>query len=292
MMDRKNTKPHKPKPIPPYLLDRGIYHFSPSSANTPLDVWLYKYWYCSKEKRNSFKKSSKLRCGTLAGDSVAADINGSVRPLYFYDDYKDWNDFEDQKQWENDKENINATIEQVFLGLKDVGVKWEDKRTKIVFEYPVSYEDERLDVPIIGYTDIQTPTLLVELKTTWTSNRIVGKKKDWTPDKGWTYSYKKLPEKPYESHLQQASFYYHATKIPTVIIQANAEDFVPFYVKDYDYKTAYNNLVVSCMKKQEAAKLKNPFEVIEPHFEEFNKLSFWWDIGEKYLNEAKELYGY
>jgi hypothetical protein len=92
MMDRENTKPHKPKPIPPYLLDRGIYHFSPSSANTPLDVWLYKYWYCSKEKRNSFKKSSKLRCGTLAGDSVAADINGSVRPLYFYDDYKDWND--------------------------------------------------------------------------------------------------------------------------------------------------------------------------------------------------------
>ena len=42
------------------------------------------------------------------------------------------------------------------------------------------------------------------------------------------------------------------------------------------------------MKKQEAAKLKNPFEVIEPHFEEFNKLSFWWDIGEKYLKGKKE----
>ena len=25
---------------------------------------------------------------------------------------------------------------------------------------------------------------------------------------------------------------------------------------------------------------------------DYNGLKFWWDIGEKYLNEAKELYGY
>tara|TARA_R100000700_G_scaffold16966_1_gene23210 strand:+ start:965 stop:1837 length:873 start_codon:yes stop_codon:yes gene_type:complete len=280
------------KTIPQYFLDKGINHFSPTQASYPLDVWLYKYWHCDKQKRDNFKKSSKMRCGTLAGDSVAADITRNVRPLFHYDGYKDWDDFEDQKQWENDKENINATIEQIFLGLKDVGVKWDDKRTKIVFEYPVSMQDPRLVVPIHGYTDIQTPTLLIELKTTWSSNRIVGKKKDWTPEKGWTYSYKELPTKPNENHLQQASFYYFATKIPTVIIQANAKNYVPFYVKDYDYKEAYNNLVISCMRKQEAAKLQNPFQVIEPKFEDFGRLKFWWDIGDKYLNEAKELYGY
>ena len=274
------------KTIPPYFMNRGLDHFSPTQATTPLDVWIYKYLHCNQEKRRKMKGSSKMRCGVLAGDSVAADISGKVRPIFYYDGYKEWNDEKDEMQWKNDKEFIDETIKQVFLGLKDVGIKWDDKRTKIVFEYYVSYEDPRLVIPIIGRTDIQTPTALVELKTKWSKRGA--KKKDGTH----SYFFPELKDEPEESHLQQASFYYHATKIPTVIIQANAEDFVPFYVKDYDYKTAYNNLVISCMKKQEAAKLKNPFEVIEPHFEEFNKLSFWWDIGDKYLNEAKELYGY
>ena len=54
------------------------------------------------------KGSSKMRCGVLAGDSVAADISGKVRPIFHYDGYKEWNDEKDQMQWENAKEFISG----------------------------------------------------------------------------------------------------------------------------------------------------------------------------------------
>ena len=62
------------KTIPPYFMNRGLDHFSPSQATTPLDVWIYKYLYCNQDKRRKMKGSAKMRCGVLAGDSVAADI--------------------------------------------------------------------------------------------------------------------------------------------------------------------------------------------------------------------------
>jgi hypothetical protein len=58
--------------IPSYFLDRGLDHFSPTQATTPLDVWIYKYLHCNQEKRRKMKGSSKMRCGVLAGDSVTA----------------------------------------------------------------------------------------------------------------------------------------------------------------------------------------------------------------------------
>ena len=223
-----------------------------------------------------------MRCGVLAGDSVAADISRKVRPLFYYDGYKEWNDEKDEMQWNNDKEFLNATIEQLFLGLKDVGIKWQDKRAKFVFEYYVSYEDERLVIPIIGRTDIQTPTALVELKTKW-SQRAGKPKKDGTH----TYSFPKLKDEPEDTHLQQSSMYYHATKIPTFIVQATAKEFKVFDIREKDHKSALNELVVNCMKKQEVAKLDKPEKVIQPDFSHFT-----WNVGDKYLNEAKELYGY
>ena len=262
-------------------MNRGLDHFSPTQATTPLDVWIYKYLHCNQEKRRKMKSSSKMRCGVLAGDSVAADISGKVRPIFYYDGYKEWNDEKDEMQWKNDKEFINATIEQIFLGLKDVGVKWKDKRAKVVFEYYVSFEDDRLVIPIIGRTDIQTPTALVELKTKW--SRRGAKKKDGTN----SFSFPKLKDEPEDTHLQQSAMYYHATKIPTFIVQATAKEFKVFDIREKDHKAALNELVVNCMKKQEVAKLDEPQKVIQPDFSHYT-----WNIGDQFLQEAKELYGY
>ena len=273
--------PNDAKIIPGYFLDRGLDHFSPTQATTPLDVWIYKYLHCNQEKRRKMKGSSKMRCGVLAGDSVTADISGRVRPIFHYDGYKEWNDEKDEMQWKNDKEFINATIEQIFLGLKDVGVKWQDKRAKVVFEYYVSYEDERLVIPIIGRTDIQTPTALVELKTKW--SRRGAKKKDGTN----SFSFHKLKDEPEDTHLQQSAMYYHATKIPTFIVQATAKEFKVFDIREKDHKAALNELGVNCMKKQEVAKLDEPQKVIQPDFSHYT-----WNIGDEFLQEAKELYGY
>ena len=277
----KSNETTSGKTIPQYFLKRGLNHFSPTQATTPLDVWIYKYLHCNQDKRRKMKGSSKMRCGVLAGDSVTADISGRVRPIFHYDGYKDWQDEKDEMQWNNDKEFLNATIEQIFLGLKDVGVKWDDKRTKVVFEYYVSYEDDRLVIPIIGRTDIQTPTALVELKTKW--SRRGAKKKDGTH----SFSFPKLKDEPEETHLQQSSMYYHATKIPTFIVQATAKEYKVFDIRQQNHEAALNELIVNCMKKQEVAKLDNPEKVIQPDFSHYT-----WNIGNEFLNEAKELYGY
>jgi len=277
----KSNETTSGKTIPQYFLKRGLNHFSPTQATTPLDVWIYKYLHCNQVKRRQMKGSSKMRCGVLAGDSVTADISGRVRPIFHYDGYKDWQDEKDEMQWNNDKEFLNATIEQIFLGLKDVGVKWDDKRTKVVFEYYVSYEDDRLVIPIIGRTDIQTPTALVELKTKW--SRRGAKKKDGTH----SFSFPKLKDEPEETHLQQSSMYYHATKIPTFIVQATAKEYKVFDIRQQNHEAALNELIVNCMKKQEVAKLDNPEKVIQPDFSHYT-----WNIGNEFLNEAKELYGY
>ena len=41
------------------------------------------------------------------------------------------------------------------------------------------------------------------------------------------------------------------------------------------------------MKKQEVAKLDHPEKVIQPDFSHYT-----WNVGEQFLKEAKELYGY
>ena len=43
------------KIIPSYFMDRGLDHFSPTQATTPLDVWIYKYLHCNQEKRRKMK---------------------------------------------------------------------------------------------------------------------------------------------------------------------------------------------------------------------------------------------
>jgi len=276
---KKITIPQSASTIPPYFLDRGIDHFSPTQASTPLDVWVYKYLHCNQEKRRKMKNSSKMRCGVLAGDSVAAIMSNRVKPLYFYDDYKNWDDKKDEAQWNNDKNYIDETIKQIFDALFVLGVKKE----KAIFEYYVSLDDPRLDVPIIGRTDIQTPNLLIELKTKW-SIKAGKQKKDGT----FSYYFPKLNKDfPDDVHLQQAAFYYLATKIPTVIIQATPNEYVIHEVEKHDYKKAFNDLVTNLTKKQEIAKLDHPEKLVQPDFSHYT-----WNIGDSFLKEAKELYGY
>ena len=81
--------------------------------------------------------------------------------------------------------------------------------------------------------------------------------------------------------------YYHATKIPTFIVQATAKEFKVFDIREKNHEAALNELVVNCMKKQEVAKLDEPQKFIQPDFSHYT-----WNIGDEFLKEAKELYGY
>jgi hypothetical protein len=267
--------------IPPYFLNRGMDHFSPSQANIPLDVYVYKYLECDQEKRRKFKIKSSMQCGNIVGDTVAARFTGQVDPKPFYDNFKYWEDDLDQARWEYEREQIKQTVANAMRGLEILGIKPGDK---VVFENYVNLVDDELVLPIIGRTDIQTPDKIVELKTSW--SRKNKPKKDGT----FSFSTKALPTKVMSSHLQQASFYYYATKKPTWILHVNGKEkdgIMMHEVAACKHKEALHNMITDLKIKQEIAKLDDPFKVVQPDFTKFQ-----WEIGDKFLDEAKEMYGY
>ncbi len=264
--------------IPPYFLNRGLDHFSPSQGTMNLDKYVYSYLLCSQEKRRKFKNNSKMRCGVLAGEVLEAVLTDTKPPALTYTDYIQWDDMEDKEQWENDKNLIMDTVNQALRGLKLLNINPGDK---MVFENYVNYTDDSLVLPIIGRTDIQTPNKIVELKTMWTKKNK--RKKDGTR----SFSIPKLKDLPDDKHMMQASFYHHATQLPTWILQVVPNDFRLFEVTAYDYKQALHNLINNLKIKQEVAKLDEPQKVVQPDFTHFT-----WNIGDQFKKEAKEMYGY
>ena len=267
--------------IPPYFLSRGLDHFSPSQGVMPIDQYVYKYLKCDQTKRRKFKIASPMQCGNIVGDTVAARLTGRVDPLIFYDNFKEWNDVRDEQQWNYEKEIIKATVKNAMRGLEILGIKPGDK---MVFENYVNYAHDDLVLPIIGRTDIQTPDKIIELKTTW--SRRYKDKKDGSP----SFGIKPLPQYPVTNHLMQSSFYHFATKKPTWILHVNGkeEDGMMIHeIATHKYKEAFHNLISMLKAKQEIAKFENPEKLIQPDF-----TTIGWKIGDTYLNEAKEIYGY
>ena len=56
--------------IPEHFLSCGLDHFSPSQATSPVDIWVYKYLYCSSKDRSKFEGSSRMHCGKEVGIAV------------------------------------------------------------------------------------------------------------------------------------------------------------------------------------------------------------------------------
>lgn len=267
--------------IPPYFLNRGMDHFSPSQGTMPLDAYVYKYLYCNQEKRRKFQINSAMQCGNIVGDTVCARLTGQVDPKPYYNNFKLWDDRRDEQRWEFEKEHIQQTVANAMRGLEILGIVPGDK---VVFENYVNYVDDELVLPIIGRTDVQTPTKIVELKTSW-SRRNKDRK-----DGSASFSIKSLPTKVMMNHLMQASFYYHATKKPTWILHVNGKEkdgIMIHEVTTCKYKEAMHNLINDLKIKQEVAKMDDPFKIVQP---DFTKIQ--WNIGHTYLDEAKEMYGY
>lgn len=256
-------------------------HFSPSQGTMPLDAYVYKYLYCNQEKRRKFQINSAMQCGNIVGDTVCARLTNQVDPKPYYNNFKLWDDRRDEQRWEFEREHIQQTVANAMRGLEILGIV---PGNKVVFENYVNYVDDELVLPIIGRTDFQTPTKIVELKTSW-SRRNKDRK-----DGSASFSIKSLPTKVMMNHLMQASFYHHATKKPTWILHVNGKEkdgIMIHEVTTCKYKEAMHNLVNDLKIKQEVAKMDDPFKIVQP---DFTKIQ--WNIGHTYLDEAKEMYGY
>jgi hypothetical protein len=268
--------------IPAKFLSYDLNHFSPSQANIPLDQYVYKYLYCSQEERRAFKTTAKMHAGNQVGYGIEKwlTLGEEYRPktmsTFLTSDPKE------TEQHQQNAQGFQETLLNVYRGLKEIGVNDDiDKR----FEQYVSGEFEGVHIPVIGRTDIETKRFVVELKTKW---RVRGAmKKDGTR----SYSRSRLPEKPDINHLKQLAFYHtFKPKVKSFLLyvcEREENGYKIFDIEEHDPKQLMHEFRQKLIVKQNVAMCEDPRSFVEPDFSHYG-----WNIGDEYLNKAKEYYGF
>ena len=226
----------------------------------------------------------------------------------------------DRAKKEHFLETIPQTIQQGYLAFEKLGIQ---NSKRVVAEDSINHIDDRLSLPIVGRTDLHftdfnassrgvaassgdhgsdAPFLSVcELKTSW--SRAGRVKKDGT----LTFSSAKLPSTPNINHLQQLAFYCFSLRkqmmVSPYLIYLTEDDFTIYTEKncaDLELKNLnnyYEQLVANCIRKERLLSryidLEEPDMIlaeiakdVEPNFDHM----FYWNIGQKHLARAKEIW--
>jgi len=232
-------------------------------------------------------------------------------------------DEKDRSKKEHYNETIPQTIRQGFLAFEKVGAH---KATEVVAEDSINHVDNRLSLPVVGRADLHftdfnvsersdaasahshvssaAPFLSVcELKTVWQRPGKVRK-----TDGIRSFASAKLPSTPLVNHLQQLAFYCFSLRklnknIFPYLIYLSADDFTVFTEKncaDLEQKNLenyYEQLIQNCIRKERLLAryidLEEPEMIlseiakdVEPNFDH----NFYWNIGQKHLARAKEIW--
>ena len=224
----------------------------------------------------------------------------------------------DRAKKEHYQETIPQTIQQGFLAFEKLDIQ---NSKRIVAEDSINHIDDRLSLPIVGRTDVHFTDFkssersggaselhnlssvlsVCELKTSW--SRAGRVKKDGT----MSFASAKLPSTPNINHLQQLAFYCFSLRkkmtVSPYLIYLTEDDFAIYTEKncaDLELKNLnnyYEQLVANCIRKERLLSryidLEEPDMIlaeiakdVEPNFDHM----FYWNIGQKHLARAKEIW--
>ena len=279
------------KPIPDYAKRDGVIwleHYSPSAIEKPLANWVFDYVYLGGRRRD-IKVGAPAPAGGAAHDAIqevicdGEDIEEAVakaesRLL----DHTSKNDLDEQKK----QRYIDDMGAMVANGVEAMTHFGDIDATK---EQVLGYEHPRLDLPIIGYADFCSSDCIIELKTKWARAGAVRK------DGSRGFSIPSAPKKPDAAHVRQVAFYYAASgKLPS-IVYISANDYVIFISENCEELSVPNlqrgmeQLLMGAIVRQNLLKISNDPAVlawyVQPDWNDFR-----WNIGDEFLEEAKELW--
>lgn len=279
------------KPIPDYAKRDGevwLEHFSPSQIEKPLANWVFDYVYLGGRRRD-IKVGAPAPAGGAAHDAIqevicdGVDIEDAVagaesRLL----DHVSRDELDEQKK----ERYIEDMGKMVANGVEAMAHFGDIDATK---EQVLGYEHPRLDIPIIGYADFSTSDYIIELKTKWARAGAI--RKDGTRG----FSVPTAPKKPDAAHVRQVAFYYAASgKLPS-IVYISANDYVIFNSENCEelsvpsLQRGMEQLLMGAIVRQNLLKISNDPEVlawyVQPDWNDFR-----WNIGDEFLEEAKELW--
>ena len=228
----------------------------------------------------------------------------------------------DREKKEHFQETIPQTIQQGFIAFEKLNIL---KSEKIVAEDSINHIDNRLSLPVVGradlhFTDFNAPERsaaasshshiigdapflsVCELKTVW--QRAGRVKKDGSR----SFASAKLPSTPLVNHLQQLAFYCFSLRklnknLFPYLIYLSADDHIVFTEKNcadlelQNLNNYYEQLIQNCIRKERLLAryidLEEPEMIlseiakdVEPNFDH----NFYWNIGQKHLARAKEIW--
>lgn len=317
----------------------GINHHSPTQASMNDGIYLFRYIVCTQEERRLFEGNANMMAGVVTGDALQDHYSDKIwrfnpltkklqpqdnkkitkeaaiqKAMDKFSSYIPVSDL-DREKFDHYKESIPQTIRQGYLAFESIGI---NKSKKISAEDSISHIDNRLQLSIVGRSDITfqdlndkeqslsdgtTPvdpflSVLCEIKTTWQKPMKMRK------DGSRSFARARLPHLPNKIHLQQLSFYATAkSPVEPMLIYLTADGFQIFNknnctdLEPQNLKNYYEQLVKICMRRERMlsryAHLNDTDAIIKeliadtnPEFEH----PFYWNIGNKFLNKAKQVW--
>lgn len=279
------------KPIPDYAKRDGVIwleHYSPSAIEKPLANWVFDYVYLGGRRRD-IRVGAPAPAGGAAHDAIQAvvcddveigDAIADAEGRLF--DHAARDDLDEQKK----QRYIDDMGAMVANGVEAMTHFGDIDATK---EQVLGYEHPRLDLPIIGYADFCSSDCIIELKTKWARAGAVRK------DGSRGFSIPSAPKKPDAAHVRQVAFYYAASgKLPS-IVYISANDYVIFNSENCEELSVPNlqrgmeQLLMGAIVRQNLLKISNDPVVLAGYtMPDWN--DFRWNIGDEFLEEAKELW--
>ena len=343
-LDKKLDDPLNELTLPSFSKALNINHHSCTQASMPDGPMIFRYGVLTQEQRRMIPGNANMASGVVVGDAIQWHYSNKIwkhnpttkklapvdneklskevaiqKAIEKFNEYQPIDD-KDRDKFEHYKETIPQTIREGFKAIDSLGIS---KSKLVVAEDSISKQDERLELPIVGRTDLHfkiqsedfnaaeqsasasvsntAPFLSVlELKTVWQKPGKIKK------DGSRSFSAARLPIFPSKVHLQQISFYTVSlsrfSPVP-YLIYLSADGFRIFNVKNCgdlepeNIKNYYEQLVQICQRRERLFKRYAHFndrdrileEIIADTDPQFDH-PFYWNIGHEFLTHAKELW--
>ncbi len=329
--------PLKEDALPLFATKLKINHHSPTQASLPDGAWLFKYLVLTQEQRRMLPANANMKAGVAVNEILQefyADkiwkLNPITKKLMPYanalqyadkqelitnniNKFKEYDpvDDKDREKFEKYQNEIAETALHGFSALEKLGAATSGPIT-CEEQISITQRFSPLLLSVVGRTDFTfggsnsnldttIPTLIVELKTSW--SRLGKIKKDGS--RGFISL--TLPAAPSFNHLTQCAFYAAKWnyKAPVALVYLTKNGFQIFdknncYDLTEDGLARNFRLICNVFKRRE--KILAQFEKEEPHKIIQNAVGLidpnfdhpwcWYGIGEENMKAAKQLWDF
>lgn len=278
--------------VPPCFERVGLQRSSPNQLAMPQDWWIYRYLILTAEQQKRLLPNAKMECGTVVGVAAQRVLLGECG----LQDAADFAVAEMKRYIPRDDDADREQRDQAVKVIADMVVNVH-AAINSVYKNVVSVERELmwrwtgLYLPSLGYSDIETKTHVIEIKTKQPRRGKVSQKTGQR-----VFSAGTLPATPDKNHVAQVSCYALATGKKPVLVYANQKTHQIFAegncaaLEEKNLQTNVRNYYLTARARERlvtttGGDVRAMVAMTQPDFSDFR-----WDLPTDLFRDAIELW--